>query len=85
MHTMKARVTLTMDPDVVKKAKRIAHLRHTSVSALIEDFVRRTPVSSRERRVGFVELWSGRFRVRKAEGSDARLEFLKTRYGLANE
>lgn len=76
---------LTLDPDVVKKVKRIAHARRTSVSALVEDLVRRTPASSREQASGFVKTWSGRFRVRRSAKPDARLAYLKRHYGLADE
>ncbi len=82
MHAMKDRVTLMLSPDVVKKAKRIVHVRRTSVSALIEELVRRSPVSSRERAVAFVDTWAGRFRARRPAKPDARLAYLKSHYGL---
>ena len=37
---MKSRVTITLDPDVHARAKRAARVRRTSVSGLIEDFLR---------------------------------------------
>jgi hypothetical protein len=71
-----------MDPDIARRAKKIAHARRTSVSALIEDLVRRTPISAKKAQAGFVETWAGKFRVRKSAEPDPRLEALKKRYGL---
>ena len=82
MHTMKDRVTLTVDPAIVKRAKTIAHARRTSVSALVEDLLRQAPVSSLRHEVSFVERWAGAFRVKESTKPDARLERLKRRYGL---
>jgi hypothetical protein len=81
---VKRRVTLTIDPEVAGKAKKIAHARKTSVSALVEELIRRTPVSL-ELEQPFVEKWAGRFRVRKSSKSDTRLQYLKQRYGLNEE
>ena len=82
---MKNRVTLTIDPEMVKKAKKIAHARQTSVSALVEDLVRETPVSSHKQESSFVEKWSGKFRLRKSVKPDLKLTYLKKRYGLEDE
>lgn len=79
---MKSRVTLTMDVEIAKRAKKIAHARRTSVSALIEDLIRRTTVSTRRSAAGFVETWAGKFDVRNSDKADRRLEALKNRYGL---
>ncbi len=79
---MKKRITLTLDPEVLYRAKRIAHVRETSVSGLIEDFVRSAQVSAEEGRVPFARKWAGKFRVRATTKRDARLEALKARHGL---
>jgi hypothetical protein len=81
---MKSRVTLTIDPEVAGKAKKIAHARGTSVSALVEDLIRRTPVAAPAEQ-DFVEKWTGKLRVRKSSKPDPRLEYLKKRYGLPEE
>jgi hypothetical protein len=78
---MKNRVTLTIDPEIAVRARKIAHSRRTSVSALIEDLIRNTPLSgAQEQR--FVEKWAGKFRVRKSDKADPKLDHLKKRYGL---
>ena len=71
-----------MDPEIAKKAKRIAHARRTSVSALIEDLLRATPVSSKTNDSYSIDKWIGKFQVRKSAKSDPKLEHLKKRYGL---
>ena len=43
MHTMKTRVTITIDPKLHGRAKRLAKVRHTSVSGLIESYLRDQP------------------------------------------
>jgi len=82
MHTMKSRITLTIDPGVAKRAKRIARNRKTNVSALIEELVRNASVTGEEKVHSFVDKWTGKLRVRTPKGSDPRLGALKKRYGL---
>ena len=81
---MKNRITLTIDPDIAVKAKKIAHARRTSVSALIEDLIRRTPIS-RQLEGDFADKWAGRLRLRVPSKPDARFDYLKKRYGLSEE
>jgi hypothetical protein len=79
---MKNRITLTMDPEIAKRAKRIAHERKTSVSALIEDLVRSTPVLARKQKESFTDRWAGKLQLRESSPSDLRLKELKKRYEL---
>lgn len=73
-----------MDPDVLKKAKRIAHVRKTSVSGLLEDLVRHASVRDSKAGSSFTDQWAGKFRVRQPAKRDPRLQALKTRYGLGD-
>ena len=82
MHTMKNRVTLTMDPEIAKKAKQIAHARRTSVSALIEDLLRAASISTTKKQVSFADKWTGKLRLKTPTQPDPRFEALKKRYGL---
>jgi len=79
---MKKRVTLTIDPDVLARARRLAHSRNTSVSGLIEGFVRRAPMTRKSGGRSFSSKWAGKFKVRRSTTADARLEALKSRYRL---
>lgn len=76
---MKKRITLTIDPTIARKAKRLAHDRGTNVSALIEGLVRSAPLQSPAD--PFARRWAGRFRVAE-DKSDPRLAALKRRYQL---
>ena len=79
---MKNRVTLTIDPEIVRKAKKIAHVRRTSVSALIEDLLRQTPVASHKEKASFVEAWTGKFRLKDPVKPDSKLAHLKKHCGI---
>jgi len=77
---MKSRITLTMDPEIARKAKRIAHARRTNVSALIEDLVRSASVADSKPREDFVGKWKGKLRLRKPAAPDPLFNALKKRY-----
>lgn len=82
MHTMKSRVTLTVDPLVMSKAKKVAHSRRTSVSGLIESLIRQIPDSTGKPKVSFADKWAGKFQLRQSRKPDPKLKYLKKRYGL---
>jgi hypothetical protein len=81
---MKSRVTLTIDPEIAGRAKRIAHARKTSVSALVEELIRRTPLSPKLEN-DFVEKWAGKLQLRKPKKPEPRFEYLKKRFGLTEK
>ena len=47
----KRRVTITLEPDVWRRAQRLARQRKTSASALIEAAIRELPDEDRQRRI----------------------------------
>ena len=79
---MKRRITLTIDPAITRRAKKLAHARQTSVSALVEQFLRTAPMAGGMKATSFVERWTGKFRIARAERGDRRMESLKARYRL---
>ena len=79
---MKRRITLSIDPSVTRRAKKLAHTRQTSVSALVEQFLRSAPMVAGERATSFVERWTGKFTVARTQEGDRRMKALKTRYRL---
>ena len=81
---MKSRVTLTIAPEIAGRAKKIAHARKTSVSALVEDLIRHTPVSSKLEN-DFVDKWTGKLRLRRPTKPEPRFEYLKKKYGLSHK
>jgi hypothetical protein len=81
---MKTRITLTIDPAVLRHAKRLARARGTNVSALIEGLVRATRLTSAPEQRPFARRWAGKFRVATPTRDDPRLEALKARYDLGS-
>ncbi len=78
---MKERVTLTLDPAVGRRAKLLARQRGTSVSALVETYLRTTPLSG-EARMPFAQRWTGRFHLATSHPGDALGRALRGKYGL---
>jgi post-segregation antitoxin (ccd killing protein) len=72
---MKTKLTITVDADLVPRAKRYARRRGVSLSALIEDALRDL---SAEEAPSFVERWRGRFEP--AARDDDRFEALAKKY-----
>ncbi len=82
---MKKRVTLTLEPAITHKAKRLAKLRDTSVSALVESLLTREAdgVSLEGAQVFqgmFSQRWAGKLELKAND--DARLLALKEKYQL---
>jgi Family of unknown function (DUF6364) len=78
---MKTRVTITLDPAVLRRAKIVARSRRTNVSALIEELLRRTADHATMRHTNFTQKWAGTLSLRET-GHDDLLEAMKDRYGL---
>jgi Family of unknown function (DUF6364) len=78
---MKSRVTITLDPVVLEQARTDARLRGVSLSALIEDRLKRALQHSLKPNLSFTEKWAGQLIVRQ-NSQDALLNTLKTRYRL---
>lgn len=74
-----------MDPAVARRAKRMAHARNTSVSALIEEFVRQAPLPGETKPGSFARRWGGKFRLASSDKNDPRMAALKARYRLPEE
>jgi uncharacterized membrane-anchored protein YjiN (DUF445 family) len=79
---MKTRVTVTLDPEVLRMAKAVAQVRRTNVSALIEELLRHAAEESSPRPAkSFVQRWIGKFEIRD-DADDELLQALKKRYHL---
>jgi len=83
---MKIRVTITLDPRVVRRAKSVARSRNTNLSALIEDLLTRTADygTARTRSMRFTQKWAGKLTPRESDGSDPLLDAMKARYDIAS-
>ena len=72
---MKKKLTITVDEDLLPRAKRYAHSRGVSLSSLIEASLRKVAV---EDTPSFAARWKGRFEAARRE--DPRYEALARKY-----
>ena len=72
---MKRRLTITVDSELLLRAKRYARLRGVSLSSLVEASLRAIAV---EEEPAFSERWRGRFK--EARRDDSRYEALARKY-----
>jgi predicted transcriptional regulator len=72
---MKTKLTVTIDEEVVPRAKRYARRRGMSLSAVIEEALRNL---SQDEAPSFVERWRGRFEP--AARDDERFRALARKY-----
>jgi post-segregation antitoxin (ccd killing protein) len=73
---MKAKLTVTIDENLLPEAKRFARTRGVSLSQLIEEALREEMAPAKE--PGFAERWRGR--LRPAERSDDHYRRLERKY-----
>lgn len=74
---MKSRISITLDPAVHRKARKVASARGTSVSGLIESLLRRQEESTRP----VADALVGTASLREVRpGADARFDHLKSKY-----
>jgi hypothetical protein len=79
---MKARVTITLDPEIHARAKRTARARRTTVSGLIESFLRSPAAAPVPAGGSLVDQMRGSAAVRSAPlGADPLFDALRSRHG----
>lgn len=81
---MKSRLSLTVDPQVTHRAKRVARVRNQSLSSMVEDLLRQAADSDRSTDVGeagtFSERWAGELNLERKD--EPRFKGLTEKYGL---
>ncbi|WP_373061035.1 DUF6364 family protein [Gemmatimonas sp.] len=75
---MKIKLTVTIDRDLLPKAKRYARERGVSLSELIEANLRH--VSRESDGPSFSSTWRGKFIARSGDGDDDRYRALAKKY-----
>jgi hypothetical protein len=79
---MKNRITITLDPDVIRHGKLMARARDTSLSSLIENLLREQGrPESRQWAASFSKRWRGKLTLRE-DSADELLRVLKAKHGL---
>ena len=74
---MKTKLTITIDQDLLPKAKRYAKSRGVSLSSLVEDALER--MTGADDATSFVDRWRGSMRL--ADRDDERYRALVEKYG----
>ncbi len=81
---MKSRLSLTVDPQVIHLAKRVARDRKQSLSAMVEDLLRKAAESEgrtdRSAAKPFSERWAGQLKLKDKD--ETRFKHLAEKYGL---
>ncbi len=83
IHAMKQRITLSIDPSASARAKQLAHIRKTTVSGLIEQFLQKASLFDKEEEKSFALRWAGKFSSAPTKSGDIRMRALKKRFDLA--
>jgi hypothetical protein len=78
---MKQRLNLTIEADLIRLARQVAHERDTSVSALVEEYLRNLPSRAPAGGAAFVAKWVGRLSLASPDG-DPRREYLWRKFAL---
>ena len=73
---MKKKLTLTIDEDVIPRAKQLARSKDLSLSQLVEDLLKSTDTGPVET---FSERWAGKFQLADVVGDD-RFDYLASKY-----
>ena len=79
---MKSRLTLTIDPQVMHRAKVYARSRNQSLSSLVEDFLSDMDGSKGDEKPSetFSSRWEGKLKV--VPKDEDRFKYLSKKYGL---
>ena len=78
---MKRRLNLTVEADLIRLARQVAHERDTSVSALVEEYLRNLPTRAPGSGTAFVAKWAGRLSLAPPDG-DPRRAYLWRKFTL---
>lgn len=80
---MKTRISLTVDPKVTHRAKRVAQARQQSLSSMVEAFLRDVAEETEPSAVSersFSERWGGKLKIQSKD--ETRFELLAKKYNL---
>jgi Family of unknown function (DUF6364) len=77
---MKSRLTVTLDPVVVRKAKALALSRDTNFSALVEKLLRQDLANESSIKSSFCEKWKGKLALKRPDEGDVRGRALLEKY-----
>jgi predicted transcriptional regulator len=77
---MKKRITISIDPEISRRAKQLARQRKTTVSGLIQDLIAQSGQGdSNTARESFVTRWEGKLKIQRRK-DDPRFAYLEAKY-----
>lgn len=79
---MKRRINLTIDAELVERAKALAHQQDVSVSRLVEKGLQGLTANSERPSKRFADQWMGRLTLAPRNPADRKREHLWRKYGL---
>ncbi len=80
---MTVKLNLTIDEKIVAKSKRFAAKKKTTVSKMVQDFLKRQLEldEKKPKKKSFVEKWAGTLKIHVPDIDKAKDEYLKKKYG----
>ena len=82
---MKRRLNLTVDSEVIDRAKALAHKVGTSVSQLVEKELLKLTNAPARRKLKFADQWMGKLKPAPRDPKDQKREHLWHKYGLTGD
>jgi hypothetical protein len=79
---MKRRVNLTIDAELVVRARNLAHQRKSSISRLVEKGLQDLTKELDVQGENFAEKWMGKLKLAPRNSADPKRERLWRKYGL---
>lgn len=79
---MTVKLNLTIDEDVVKRSRRYAKRKNTSISKLVQEFLDNATQAEKSEKKSFVEKYAGTLKIGIPDLKKAKDEYLKEKYGL---
>jgi post-segregation antitoxin (ccd killing protein) len=80
---MKQRINLTIDAELISRARAMAHQQKSSISRLVEKGLEGITKSSGRRHRSFADQWAARLKLAPRNPADQKREYLWRKYGLA--
>ncbi len=79
---MKKRLNLTIDAQLVSRAKTLAHQRRSSISRLVEQGLKNLTGDSDRQGKSFADRWLGKLKLAPRNQADHKREHMWRKYGL---
>jgi hypothetical protein len=82
---MKRRINLTIEAELVARAKALAHQRKSSISRLVEKGLQTLTKDAESQGKSFADKWMGKLKLAPRKPADPKREHLLRKYGLTGD